>query len=85
MNIGERRILELERIGAGGFHTSFHVCRWLGEDYGWALEHSPMVFGEENQLDLSRDRIAAIHTLPARKAELNFLDLCHKVDIADEK
>lgn len=69
INIGERRLLEVERIGAGGFHTTFAVCRWIGQDIGgWVLEHEPETHGVERSLKLERDRIVAVHEIPQRAA-----------------
>ena len=68
INIGERKLLEVEKHGAGGMHTRFVVCRWLGQDDGWALEHEVHTCGEERRLDLSQLDIVYVHELPQRAA-----------------
>ena len=67
MNIGERRLLEVERRGAGGFHTSFVVCRWTVD--GWAVDVQVDALGGEMMLDLSNSMVVAEHKLPTRRAD----------------
>lgn len=82
INIGERKLLEVEKHGAGGLHTRFVVCRWLGQDDGWALEHEVPTCGDERRLDLSQLDIVYVHELPQREASRQnqrCLGIGHKV------
>lgn len=62
MNIGERRLLEIEEQGAGKDHTIFAVCKYTS--IGWALEHEPYTVGPEKHVNMTKCKIVAIHPIP---------------------